>query len=76
MKYPGSKNRVAKKILSIILRGRLIDQPYVEPFFGGGNSMQHADGVRIGGEFNFSTVAFLNCRQRASSFLYSLSIVI
>lgn len=53
MKYMGSKNRIAKHILPIILKDRKPDQWYVEPFFGGGNSMQHVNGNRLGGELNW-----------------------
>jgi|TARA_R110000822_G_scaffold95314_5_gene218045 DNA adenine methylase len=52
MKYMGSKNRIAKHILPIILKDRKEGQWYVEPFFGGGNSMQHVSGNRICGEIN------------------------
>ncbi|AUR88541.1 D12 class N6 adenine-specific DNA methyltransferase [Vibrio phage 1.115.B._10N.222.49.B11] len=52
MKYAGSKARVFKKMMPIILNGRGENQPYVEPFLGGANSMQLVDGVRIGGELN------------------------
>jgi len=37
MKYTGSKRRVAKEILPIILKDRQLNQWYVEPFVGGGN---------------------------------------
>ena len=37
MKYMGSKNRIAKYILPIILKDRLEGQWYVEPFCGGCN---------------------------------------
>lgn len=52
MKYAGAKTRIFKNMLQIILKDRGINQPYVEPFLGGANSMQFVDGVRIGGEFN------------------------
>ena len=35
MKYQGSKNKIAKHILPIILKNRTPDQYYVEPFMGG-----------------------------------------
>ena len=35
MKYQGSKRRIAKDILPIILRDRKNGQFYVEPFVGG-----------------------------------------
>lgn len=52
MKYMGSKARVAKHILPIILKDRKPDQPYVEPMVGGANSIDKVDGIRIGGELN------------------------
>ena len=60
MKYMGSKNRIAKYILPIILKDRGINQWYVEPFFGGGNSMQHVEGKRLGGEANFFIASMWN----------------
>lgn len=36
MKYLGSKARIAKEILPIILKDRKVGQYYVEPFVGGG----------------------------------------
>jgi DNA adenine methylase len=52
MKYMGSKNRIAKHILPIILKDRKEGQWYVEPFVGGANSIQYVIGNRIGGEIN------------------------
>ena len=52
MKYMGSKNRIAKHILPIILKDRKENQYYVEPFVGGANMIDKVDGLRIGGEFN------------------------
>lgn len=49
----GSKNRIAKHILPIILKDRKPDQWYVEPFFGGGNSMDKVSGNRLAGEINW-----------------------
>ena len=40
MKYMGSKNRIAKYILPIILKDRKEGQWYVEPFVGGANMTQ------------------------------------
>lgn len=53
MKYMGSKNRIAKHILPIILKNRVEGQCYAEPFGGGLNSMQYVDGNRIAGEVNW-----------------------
>jgi len=52
MKYMGSKNRIAKHILPIILKNRKEGQCYVEPFVGGGNMIDKVDGKRIGSDFN------------------------
>jgi len=52
MKYMGSKARIAKHILPIILKNRKPNQAYIEPFVGGANSIAKVSGVRIGGEFN------------------------
>lgn len=52
MKCMGSKARIAKHILPIILKDRKEDQCYVEPFVGGANMIDKVDGWRIGGEFN------------------------
>jgi len=35
MKYMGSKNRIANEILPIILKDRIENQYYIEPFCGG-----------------------------------------
>ena len=52
MKYMGSKNRIAKHILPIILKGRTENQYYVEPFVGGANLIDKVDGLRIGNDIN------------------------
>ncbi len=52
MKYMGSKNRYAKYILPIILRNKVKDQAYVEPFVGGANLIDKVHGVRIGADIN------------------------
>ena len=48
MKYMGSKARIAKYILPIILKDRKPDQWYVEPFVGGGNMPDIVTGKQIG----------------------------
>lgn len=48
MKYMGSKNRIAKYILPIILKDRKPGQWYIEPFVGGANIIDKVDGNRIG----------------------------
>jgi DNA adenine methylase len=52
MKYMGSKNRIAKHILPIILKDRKPEQWYVEPFVGGANMIDKVTGNRMGGELN------------------------
>ena len=52
MKYMGSKNRIAKHILPIMLAERKEGQFWVEPFVGGANMIDKVDGNRIGADFN------------------------
>ncbi len=56
MKYMGSKNRIAKYLLPIILKDRKPEQWYVEPFVGGANMIDKVEGNRIGSDFNESLV--------------------
>ena len=53
MKYMGSKARIAKHILPIILKDRTDNQWYVEPFAGGMNMIMHVTGKRIANDINF-----------------------
>lgn len=48
----GSKSRIAKYILPIILKDRKPDQWYVEPFVGGANMIDKVDGNRLGADSN------------------------
>lgn len=52
MKYMGSKRRIAKHILPIILEGRKDGQYYVEPFCGGCNMIDKVTGNRIANDSN------------------------
>jgi DNA adenine methylase len=53
MKYIGSKRRIVKDILPVILKERTsLQQWYVEPFVGGGNVIQHVMGNRMGSDSN------------------------
>lgn len=52
MKYMGSKNRIAKYIIPIILKYRKKDMTWVEPFVGGGNVIDKIEGKRIGADIN------------------------
>ena len=57
MKYMGSKAKIAKEILPIILSNRLESQYYIEPFCGGCNSLCHVNGNRIGNDKNNYLIA-------------------
>ena len=53
MKYMGSKARIAKDILPIILKDRISEeQYYVEPFCGGCNLIDKVKGNRIASDIN------------------------
>ena len=60
MKYMGSKRRIAKFILPIILKDRTTEQWYVEPFVGGANTIDKVEGPRIGFDINEYLIAILN----------------
>lgn len=60
MKYLGSKNRIAKHILSIMLEYRKQNMCWVEPFVGGANMIDKVDGWRIGSDLNEYVIALLN----------------
>lgn len=57
MKYMGSKNRIAKDILPIILKNRKENQWYVEPFCGGLGTMDKVDGLRLASDKNKYIIA-------------------
>lgn len=52
MKYMGSKNRIAKYILPIMLEYRKPEMTWVEPFVGGANMIDKVNGKRIGADIN------------------------
>ena len=58
MKYMGSKRRISKHILPIILKDRKENQVYVEPFVGGCNMIDKVDGIRIGNDINKYLIMF------------------
>jgi len=64
MKYMGSKGRIAKHILPIILKDRKPDQWYVEPFCGGCNMLDKVDGLRIGADAMPETIAMFQAMQK------------
>ena len=58
MKYMGSKNRIAKEILPIMLKERG-QRTWVEPFVGGANLIDKVQGKRIGADLNEYVIALL-----------------
>ena len=60
----GSKNRIAKYILPIILQNRKPGQYYVEPFVGGANLIDKVDNPRIGNDINFYLISLLKALQK------------
>ena len=56
MKYMGSKNRIAKHLLPIMLENRS-GRTWVEPFVGGANMIDKVDGKRIGADLNEYLIA-------------------
>lgn len=52
MQYMGSKKRIAKHILPIMLAERKPNQWWVEPFVGGANIIDKVDGKRMGADVN------------------------
>ena len=62
----GSKRRIAKYILPIMLEHRNPDQWWVEPFVGGGNMIDKVDGLRLGSDANkWAIQALLSIRDHA-----------
>jgi DNA adenine methylase len=60
MKYMGSKARIAKHILPIILKDRKPSQLYIEPFVGGANLIDKVGGRRLGADNNKDLINLLN----------------
>ena len=63
MIYLGSKRRLAKHILPIILKNRTEGQWYVEPFCGGCNLIDKVTGPRIASDVNFYLIAYFKALQ-------------
>jgi DNA adenine methylase len=57
MKYMGSKNKIAKHILPIMLEHRKEGQTWVEPMVGGANMIDKVKGGRIGADSNEYLIA-------------------
>lgn len=65
MKYMGSKNRIAKHILPIMIAERQPDQWWVEPFVGGANTMDKVEGRRLGADIDgYAIDALIAIRDR------------
>ena len=60
----GSKRRIAKEILPIILKNRKPQQWYVEPFVGGCNVIDKVDGNRIGNDIDKYLIALCKEMQK------------
>lgn len=56
----GSKNRIAKHILPIMLKDRKDGQYWVDPFVGGANIIDKVTGNRIGADFNSYLISMWN----------------
>jgi DNA adenine methylase len=53
MRYMGGKQRIAKQLLSVMLKYRPLDsQLWVEPFVGGGGMIRNVTGNRLGADIN------------------------
>ena len=64
----GSKNRIAKHILPIILKDRKDGQWYVETMVGGANTIDKVEGNRIGADSNKYLISLLqHCEKGLSS---------
>jgi DNA adenine methylase len=61
MQYIGSKRRLAKHLLPIILKDRQPDQWYIEPFVGGANMIENVPGPNvIGADADIHTIRALH----------------
>ena len=63
MKYVGSKDRIAKHLLPVMLAERKPDQWWVEPFVGGANMIDKVDGKRLGNDSHKYVIALLKALQ-------------
>lgn len=72
MKYMGSKNRIAKHILPIILKDRKENQYYVEPFVGGANMIDKVGGLRIGADINPYLIELFKGLQNGRALLFDI----
>ena len=72
MKYMGSKNRIAKHILPIILKDRKENQYYVEPFVGGANMIDKVGGNRIGADINPYLIELFKGLQNGRALIFDM----
>ena len=72
MKYMGSKNRIAKHLLPIILKDRKENQYYVEPFVGGTNIIDKAGGNRIGADTNPYLIELFKGLQNSRDLIFDI----
>ena len=63
MQYMGSKNKIAKHLLPVMLAERKPNQVWVEPFVGGANMIDKVDGWRIGNDNHKYLIALLSAVQ-------------
>lgn len=63
MRYQGTKKRIAKEILPIILKNRKPGQLYFEPFVGGCNSIDKVPGRRAANDLHPELVAMFKALQ-------------
>jgi DNA adenine methylase len=63
MQYMGSKSRISRKFLPLLLAERTQNQTWVEPFVGGGHVIEHVNGPRIGSDSNKYIIALLQAIQ-------------
>lgn len=73
MKYMGSKARIRKDILPIILKNRKEKQYYIEPFVGGCNMIEAVDGNRIAADNNKYLIAMFKGLQQNLKRPYDIS---
>lgn len=57
MQYMGSKNRIAKHLLPVILEHKTPEMTWVEPFVGGANMIDKVNGKRIGNDSHKHLIA-------------------
>lgn len=64
MKYMGSKRRIAKEILPIILKDRKEGQVFYDLFVGGGNLLDKVEGKRVANDNNNYLIALFKEMQQ------------